>query len=103
MKKQNEISKRIGRKPLSDAEKKPEAMFYRVAGIRTRKIVKLIRNLRNCSNTSVYKYNAKQVAFMFKQIDISLAKTKDAFANPKNGKVAAKANKVTSIFENMAE
>lgn len=68
-----------GRKPLSEDEKQPDARFIRVAGMRLAKILKLMKGLRMCANTAVYKYDDAQTDKMFSLIDKSIARTKEAY------------------------
>ena len=91
----NVILKR-GRKPLTDEEKNPEARFIRVAGMRLAKMLKLSKGLRACANTAVYEYTDAQTEKLFKLLDNSIARTKQAYVDaktPRAGKVY-KSNKL---------
>jgi len=77
----NVILKR-GRKPLTDAEREPDARFIRVAGMRLAKILKLSKGLRACANTLVYEYTEEQVDRIFTLIRNSIDRTENAFRIP---------------------
>jgi len=87
----------------SESAQKKIARFHRLAGKRTTRIVNLLKSLRNCANTNAYTYNQKQVEFMFKAIDTSLARTKSVFTMKPSEKKAAvkKVNAIESIFDKM--
>jgi len=90
---------RKGRKPLSDEDKTPSARFHRVAGIRTRKIILHLRNLKACANMDVYFYSQDQVEYMFRMIRKQVESCEKAFANPERKEYASA--KLTSIFDDM--
>ena len=85
---------RRGRKPLTDAEREPDARFIRVAGMRLAKILKLSKGLRACANTSVYEYTEEQVQRIFTLIRNSIERTENAFNAPKGERKVYKANKL---------
>jgi hypothetical protein len=61
-----------------DNESKEEK-FKRIATSRTNKLLKAIRLLANCSNTSVYSYSQDDVRKIFAVVDKELRKAKDKF------------------------
>jgi hypothetical protein len=83
-----------GRKPLTDAEREPDARFIRVAGMRLAKILKLSKGLRACANTSVYEYTEEQVDKIFSLIHKSLERTEAAFKTPQGERKVYKANRL---------
>ena len=53
--------------------------FKRIAGDRTRKILRMIRILGNCSNRSVYSYNIDEVNKIFNSIEKETKRVKTLF------------------------
>lgn len=99
----------LGRKKLTAKEKQdrvnngyyePNVRFKRVAGMRARKVLNLLKGLRQCANTNVYEYNMKDVETMLGMIDKAVERVKLAYLQPTDGskKIAPKAPKLVGIF-----
>ena len=69
-------------KPRVEGETKEEK-FKRIAGARTRKILKDLRLLGNCANTSTYSYDKKDVNKIFSTIEKEVRRVKSLFDKPK--------------------
>lgn len=96
----NGIAKR-GRKPLTEAEKAPDARFDRVIGKRAMRAYKLIIGLRAAPrNPSMYSYTPDQVEFLFGELDKAMRIARKAYASPEN-KPNGKPATVESIFRGM--
>lgn len=61
------VARRRGRKPV-DPDETPEMRFTRLAGARTRKILKSLEVLENCGNRSVYSYTAEQAKKIVREL-----------------------------------
>jgi hypothetical protein len=87
-----------GRKKLSEKEKTPEARFVRVAGIRTAKALKLLKNLRSCSNDTVYSYTEEQAKAIIKALRSSVDRLESSLMNPHSTNGKKYINKVENFF-----
>lgn len=63
---------------LSPAGK--SARFTKIAGRRTKEIIRVLSNLGNCSNRNVYGYTPTQIDYIFEAIDKQVKDTKAKFA-----------------------
>jgi hypothetical protein len=61
------VARRRGRKPV-DPHETPEMRFKRLAGERTRKILKSLEVLENCGNRSVYSYTEEQARKIIREL-----------------------------------
>jgi hypothetical protein len=68
-------------KPKVNNETK-EARFKRIASARTRRIIRDLRLLGNCSNTNTYAYSSKQVNKIFTTIEKEVRRVKPSFSKP---------------------
>ena len=59
-----------------------EAKFKRIAAARTRRILRDLRLLGNCSNTSTYSYDVKDVNTIFSTIEKEVKRVKSLFNKP---------------------
>jgi len=95
-----EPARKLGRKKLTAEERaernasgyyNPDVRFIRVAGIRTAKILSLLKNLRKCANPLVYESKEKDVNNILAALKASVERTEKAFLNPSiNGRSGVK-------------
>lgn len=57
------------------------ARFIRIAENRTKKIIKMIRLLSNCSNKTAYDYSDEEVKKIFRAIEAELKLAKSKFSD----------------------
>lgn len=59
-----------------------EDKFKRIASARTRRIIRDLRLLGNCSNTNTYAYSSKKVNKIFSTIEKEVRRVKSLFNKP---------------------
>ena len=59
--------------------------FIRIAEYRTNHIIKMIKLLGNCSNTSVYEYSESEIDQIFSAIENELSNSKSKYFVNKKG------------------
>ena len=62
------------------------AKFHRIAAKRVDSVLNSLRLLRQCSNRRIYEYDDAEIKKMFRQIDLEVRQTKEAFQSVQNKK-----------------
>ena len=62
------------------------AKFHRIAAKRMDSLLNSLRLLRQCSNRRIYEYNDAEMKKIFREIDLEVRQTKEAFQNVQNKK-----------------
>ena len=70
-------------KPRASKDETKEEKFKRIASSRTKKVLKHLKLLGNCSNRSTYQYPKADIDKIFDSINKELRRVKSLFDKPK--------------------